>query len=92
MAVEIEVTPTRNEHSIIFKLDRRLIPPGTGLSFADAQSAESHPLARALFQVRGVVSVWILGDEIQVTKDEKARWGSVKSRIIEVIRSNVNSG
>lgn len=91
MVVEIAVTPTRNEHSIIFKLDRRLIPPGTGLPFADAQAADSHPLARALFQIKGVVSVWILGDEIQVTKDEKVRWGSVKPKIIETIRANANS-
>ncbi|MBI5427936.1 MAG: NifU N-terminal domain-containing protein [Nitrospinae bacterium] len=89
--MEIEVTPTRNEHSIIFKLNLKLIPPGTGLSFANPQSADSHPLARALFQVKGVVSVWIIDDEIQVTKDEKTRWGSVKPRIMEIIRSNVNS-
>ncbi|MBI4384849.1 MAG: NifU N-terminal domain-containing protein [Nitrospinae bacterium] len=90
MVVEIEVTPTRNEHSIVFRLNLKLIPPGTGLSFANPQSADSHPLARALFQVKGVVSVWIIGDEIQVTKDEKVRWGSVKPRIIEVIRANAN--
>ncbi len=92
MAVEIQVTPTRNPNSSSFTVDHNLIAPGTGLSYSDAGSAAGNPLASALFAVRGVQSVWILGNEIQVTKDEKVRWGSIQSRIIETIRSALNSG
>lgn len=92
MAVEIQVTPTRNPHSTSFTIDRNLIPPGTGLSYSDSGAAQSNPLAKALFAIRGVQSVWILGNEIQVTKDEKVRWGGIQSRIIETIRGALNSG
>ncbi|NIQ01429.1 MAG: hypothetical protein GWM98_14415, partial [Nitrospinaceae bacterium] len=56
-------------------MDRDLLPPGTGLSFSSPETANEHPIASAIFQVSGVQSVWILGNEIQVCKDEKVRWG-----------------
>jgi len=86
MTVEVKATPTRNEHSVIFKLNKTLIPMGTGLTFPTAESARNHPLAHALFQIEGVLSVWILGDEVQVTKDESLRWTRVHSKVIETIR------
>ena len=63
-----------------------VVAPGTGLSFSDPESAKDHPIARALFGINGVLSVWILGDEVQVCKDETARWGTLNSRIIETIK------
>ena len=86
MTVEVTVEPTRNEHSVIFKLNKDLIPPGTGLSFSDAESAKDHPLAKALFQLPGVSSVWILGNDVQVTKEDRMRWSSLKSKVIETIK------
>jgi len=87
MSLKISMTPTRSENLVTFGLDRDLIPPGTGLSFASAAQAEGHPLARALFRVRGVKSVWILGRDIQVGKDPKARWASITAQVIEAIRA-----
>ena len=86
MTVEVTVEPTRNEHSIIFQLNKDLIPPGTGLSFSNAEQAAGHPLAKALFQIPGVASVWILGNDVQVTKEDGMRWGSLKSKITETIK------
>ncbi|MFQ5672629.1 MAG: NifU N-terminal domain-containing protein [Nitrospinales bacterium] len=91
MSVEITVIPTRTENLLTFELNRALIPPGTGLSFPNAASAESHPVARAIFQVKGVCSVWILDNAIDVTKDETARWAAVKPGVVEAIRSACNS-
>ena len=86
MTVEVTVEPTRNEHSVIFQLNKDLIPPGTGMPFSDAESAKDHPLAKALFQLPGVASVWILGNDVQVTKEERVRWGSLNSQVIECIK------
>ncbi len=91
MTVEIKVTPTRNPHYVTFGLDRDLLPPGTGLSFSSPETANEHPIASAIFQVSGVQSVWILGNEIQVCKDEKVRWGSIQAKILEAIKRSVNS-
>ncbi len=91
MTVKIQVVPTRNEHLVGFKLENPLIPPGTGLSFANPGLAQGHPIARALFEIPGVVGVWILGDEIQVTKDAGTRWSRIQSKVIETIRRTLNN-
>ncbi len=86
MSQEITITTTRNPNFVTFSLETALIPPGTGLTFADMETAETHPLAHALFQIKGVKSIWILGNDIQITKDEKSRWGSIQSKILGTIR------
>lgn len=86
MTLEVKPEITRNPDSVNFCLNKTLIPPGTGLSFSGPDFAKNHPLARALFQIRGVQGIWILGNEVQVTKDEKVRWGTITSRIIETIK------
>ena len=92
MSVEIEVIPSRNPNYVTFSTDQDLIPPGTGLTYSDPESAESNPLAKSLFAIGGVESVWILGSGIHVTKDDKVRWTKIQSRIIEIIRHTANSG
>ncbi len=91
MTVKIQVVPTRNENLVGFKLETPLLPPGTGLSYSTPGLAQGNPLARALFEIPGVVGVWILGDEIQVTKEASVRWSRIQSKVIETIRKNVNS-
>ena len=88
MSVSVTVEPTRNENTVAFKLDKALIPPGTGSSYPNREKAQSNPLARALFEIQGVSSVWVLGNEVQVTKADDATWGAVKSKVVETIRRN----
>ena len=87
MALEITVEPTRNENSVIFILNRQVVPPGTGLSFSRPETANENPLAKSLFQIKGVASIWMISNEIQVTKNENSRWPAIKSKIMETIRS-----
>ncbi|MDH5763631.1 MAG: NifU N-terminal domain-containing protein [Nitrospinota bacterium] len=86
MSVNVKVEPTRNEDSVVFKLNKILIPPGTGSSFPNREIAQSNPLAKALFEVRGVASVWLIGSEVQVTKDPAFSWGAVKGKVVETIK------
>jgi hypothetical protein len=88
MPVSVTVEITRNENTVAFKLDKDLIPPGTGSSYPDRQKAQSNPLAKALFEIQGVSSVWVLGNEVHVTKDDEATWGAVKSKVMETIKQN----
>ncbi len=92
MSVEIEIIATRNPNYVTFSTDQNLIPLGTGLTYSDPESAQSNPLAKALFAIGGIESVWILGSGIHVTKDEKVRWSKIQSRIIETIRRAGNGG
>jgi hypothetical protein len=88
MSVNVTVEPMRNEHSVSFLLDKTLIPPGTGESYPNSEKAQSNPLAKALFELKGVNSIWILGNEVQVTKDDEVSWGALKGRVVETIRKN----
>ena len=88
MPVNVIVEPMRNENSVSFILDKALIPPGTGNSYPNREKAQSDPLAKALFEIKGVSSVWVLGNEVQVTKDDQVTWGALKGRVVETIRKN----
>ena len=88
MPVNVIVEPMRNENSVSFILDKTLIPPGTGNSYPNREKAQSDPLAKALFEIKGVSSVWVLGNEVQVTKDDQVTWGALKGRVVETIRKN----
>ncbi len=89
MTVEVTVETTRNQDSVIFKLNRILLGPGTGQTYPNAESAQNHPLASALFKIRGVASVWIIGSEVQVTKEERVSWSRITSRIVETLRTTL---
>ena len=88
MPVNVTVEPMRNENSVSFILDKTLIPPGTGNPYPNREKAQSDPLAKALFEIKGVSSVWVLGNEVQVTKDDQVTWGALKGRVVETIRKN----
>ena len=89
MTIKIETTPTRTENLITFTLDKELIPPGTGLSYPNKDAAQSHDIAKALFELNGVKSVWILGNSIQVSKSDNIRWASLKAKCEEVITASI---
>jgi hypothetical protein len=91
MSVEIKISPSRNPNYVTFSTDQNLIPLGTGLTYSDPESAESNPLAKSLFAITGVESVWILGSAIHVTKDDKISWSRIQSQVIETIRHAANS-
>ena len=87
MKLQIKTQPTRSETLITFILNKALIPPGTGKSFPNKASAQSHPIAKAIFEIDGVESVWILGNEIQVGKSDGIRWSAIKSKIHDAIQA-----
>ncbi len=86
MSITVTVETTRNADSVIFKLKTTLLPPGIGGSFPNREIAQSHPLAKALFEIQGVASVWLIGSEIQITKDAGTTWGAIKAKIVETIK------
>ena len=88
MSVNVTVEPMRNENSVSFVLDKALLPPGTGNPYSNRESAQGNPLAKALFEIKGVHSIWVLGNEVQVTKDDGASWGALKGRVVETIKKN----
>ncbi len=84
--MSITVIPTRNEHTITFKVEKNLLPYGKSLAFSEPETTKFHPMAEALMAIPGVNSTWIMADEVMVTKDADIRWATVKPKVMETIR------
>ena len=89
MGNSIKVRTTRNEGTLMFAVKDALLPYGKSIPVSQPGAAKLHPLAEILMAVPGVDSAWIMGNEIMVTKKVEERWATVKSRVIEAIRSNL---
>ena len=80
---EIEYTPNPNAVKFIL---RQPIAAGFPRSFPSPEIAEADPLAKALFQVGHVVSVFMQGTVITVTKDDGIGWPELLPRLAPPIR------
>ncbi|XP_051506917.1 NFU1 iron-sulfur cluster scaffold homolog, mitochondrial [Myxocyprinus asiaticus] len=83
---------TPNPRSLKFIPGKPVLGTGTR-DFPTSVSAESSPLARDLFQIEGVKSVFYGPDFITLTKtDNDVEWTDIKRHAIEVITQFFNSG
>ena len=81
---EIEYTP--NPNAVKFVL-RQPVAAGFPRSFPDAAIAEADPLAKALFAVGHVVSVFMQDKYLTITKDEAIGWSELLPKLAPPIRS-----
>lgn len=77
--------PTPNPDALKFILDGQLVSAGSR-SFRDRLLCED-PVAKALFDIEEVVSVFFVSNVATVTKDPFADWGVLVPRIIQVLES-----
>lgn len=80
---EIEYTPNPNAVKFILK---EPVAQGFPRSFPDAAIAEVDPLAKALFAVGHVVSVFMQDRFLTVTKDEGIGWAELLPKLAPPIR------
>jgi Fe-S cluster biogenesis protein NfuA len=88
MFIETETTP--NPATLKFLPGRMVMPEGT-LEIRDRQAAQHSPLARRLFAVQGVSSVFYGGDFVSVTKAD-GEWQHLKPAILGGIMEHFLSG
>ena len=91
MGNSIRVRTTRNEGTLMFAVKETLLPYGKSIPVSQPGAAKLHPVAEILMAVPGVDSAWIMGNEIMVSKKVEERWATVKSRVIEAIRSTLSN-
>jgi len=87
MAVNIQVSTTPNEHALKFSLDRQAIESGHK-TYGDAAAAEESPVAKALFALEGVGSVFLMADFITITKKPEADWEGLQDAAIKAIQGS----
>lgn len=80
---EIEHTPNPNAIKFVLK---EPVAVGFPKSFPDVRIAEADPLAKALFEVGHVVSVFMQDRYLTVTKDESLPWSELLPKLATPIR------
>lgn len=66
--------------------------PGDTAEFASVESAGTSPLAKRIFAIDGVVSIFLSGDFIAVTKDDASDWFALKPSVLAGIMEHFASG
>lgn len=80
---DIQETPNPNAVKFILK---EPVSHGTSHSFKDAESAIDNPLAKAIFDVGDVVSVFYMDKMITVEKTDEAEWDEILPALAVPIR------
>ncbi|XP_042624584.1 NFU1 iron-sulfur cluster scaffold homolog, mitochondrial-like isoform X2 [Cyprinus carpio] len=90
--LSVSTQDTPNPRSLKFLPGKPVLGMGTR-DFPTSDSAESFPLARDLFQIEGIKSVFYGPDFITLTKtDDDVEWTDIKRHAIEVITKFFESG
>ena len=82
MFIQTEETP--NPSTLKFLPGREVLPNGS-VDFRSEQDAKNSPLAEALFNVDGVVGVFLSDDFITITKRDDKDWHLMKPGLLGVI-------
>lgn len=81
----LQSQPTPNPDSVKFLPGREVVPNGGSVDFPNAQTAQISPLAKRLFRVDGISSVFLGPDFVTVTKREDVSWSVLRPEIFEAI-------
>ena len=81
---DIEETPNPNAVKFIL---REPVSNGTAQSFGSASQAQGDPLAKALFDVGHVVSVFYMDKMVTVEKDDEGDWDDLLPTLAVPIRA-----
>ena len=81
---EIEYTPNPNAKRFVLK---EPLTYGIARSYDNATQAEADPLARDLFAIEHVTSVYYIDKYLTVTQDGRATWGDLERLLAVPIRA-----
>lgn len=81
---DIQETPNPNAVKFLLK---EAVSSGTSHSFKSAEAAEGDPLAKSLFDVGDVVSVFYMDKMITVEKTDEAEWDEILPALAVPIRA-----
>jgi Fe-S cluster biogenesis protein NfuA len=87
----IQTQPTPNPATLRFLPGREVAPRGP-YEFTSVDEAAASPLAGALFQLRGVRSVFLGEDFLAVSKTEETDWSILKPQALAAIMDHFVSG
>ena len=86
MTVTVRVDTTPNENALKFTISQPVIESGHK-TFSNAEAAAELPIAKALFALDGVVSVFLMADFITVSKKPEVSWEGIQAAAISLIEN-----
>ncbi len=89
MFIQTELTP--NPKTVKF-IPGKEVSPKKSVNFAKTDDASNSPLAKRLFLVDGVESIFLGSDFISITKIENIEWQELKPLILSQIMQHYMSG
>ncbi|MEM6650071.1 MAG: NifU family protein [Pseudomonadota bacterium] len=91
MFIQTEDTP--NPQSLKFLPGQEVLGQGQlGMDFPNGAAAKASPLAAALFDVDGVMGVYLGADFLTVTKDPSVDWAHLKPALLGTIADYLAAG
>ena len=91
MFIQTEDTP--NPQSMKFSPGQPVLDEGAlGMDFPTFESAAASPLAQILFEVDGVMGVFLGADFLTVTKTETVEWNHIKPPLLGAIADFLTAG
>ncbi len=81
---DVDLTP--NPHALKFILNEKLLKFETR-QFHNKTEAENDPLAKGIFEIDGVVSVFYMDKFITIEKSKEANWGQIQRPFINFIKT-----
>ncbi|XP_062926756.1 NFU1 iron-sulfur cluster scaffold homolog, mitochondrial-like isoform X3 [Mobula hypostoma] len=87
----LQTLDTPNPNSLKFLIGRQIVESGS-IDFPNVDSARSSPLAKQLFQIEGVKSVFFGPDFITITRESQVEWNILKPQVSAVLVDFFASG
>lgn len=85
--INIRAQPTPNPNSLLFHVDRTVTEERMK-QYNSASDASDAPLARALFEIGGVTSVFFMPNSITVSKEAGGEWDDIAPAAEGAIREH----
>ena len=89
MFIQTEETP--NPATLKFLPGQTVLGTGTA-NFSEGDNLENSPIAKKLFEVEGVVGVFLGSDFITITKSDNFLWEHIKPALLGTIMDFIQSG
>ncbi len=89
MFIQTESTP--NPATVKFIPGKNIVEEGKMLDFASPLDATKSPLARRLFEITGVIRVFIAHDFISVSKADDTDWQMLKPMILAALMEHLST-
>lgn len=83
MVEDVDLTP--NPQALKFILNEKLLQK-EARNFNSKEEAQNDPLAKGIFEIPGVVSVFYMDKFITIEKDPKVQWGQIQRPFVDFIK------